>query len=333
MRRSHGSSPTGSTIRPAFHSTNLFFNNVAIRHYLIEPKLLAATDASPYPYTTDLPTSLADYCNVEPSMWTGFTDVDRQTELNDDDGSLTGVVNTISVNSNIFFQAPAQDFECKSDFTPPNTTTRATAKVSPYDYVTTVLYPDGCAKGVPTDPYCSLEGNWKKACTNERCFGVPLHRELLVKGESVPPIIHMSGQSTGQRSTLTPNNGRWYIDTTVDQDTQQKTAENLNVFAAGELYHVFLLFAKPPIPAGQTNQSVETYDIFVGKNIPNPSAFLATVHAEKANIATQAITFASFDNVAPSMSPWVDINPTTGKWIRSYNSGDRHANCDDGYQP
>ncbi len=318
--------PNGFYYPPAFHSTNLFFNNVAIRHYLIEPKFLAATDASPYPYTTDLPTSLAEYCNVEPSMWAGFTDVDRQTELNDDDGSLTGVVNTISVNSNIFFQAPTQDFECKSDFTPSNTSTRATAKVSPYDYVTTVLYADQCSSAPPPSASCdgtspTDPGMWTKACTNERCFGVPMHRELLVKGESVPPIIHLSGQLTGQRSTLTPNNGRWYLDTTISDAVQKKTATNLNVFQTGKKYHVFLLFAKPPIPADATNQSVETYDIFVGQNIPNPSAFLATVHAEKANIATQAITFTPFDtSMDTTMSPWVDINPTTGKWIRSYNS-------------
>ena len=68
-------------------------------------------------------------------MFNGFTDVDRQTELSDDDGSLTGYEKTISVNNDSFFNAPTEETECESD---------NTAKTSPYDYVTSVVYP-ACA--------------------------------------------------------------------------------------------------------------------------------------------------------------------------------------------
>ena len=50
----------------------------------------------------------ARYCNPLPSndMFNGFSAIDRQTELTDDDGSLTGYVKTISVNEDPFFHAP-----------------------------------------------------------------------------------------------------------------------------------------------------------------------------------------------------------------------------------
>ncbi len=72
-------------------------------------------------------------------MFNNFTDIDRQTELNDDDGSLTGYVNTISVNLDSFFNAPVETEECASDIT---------ANTSPYDYVTSVVYP-GCGDNCP----------------------------------------------------------------------------------------------------------------------------------------------------------------------------------------
>lgn len=42
------------------------------------------------------------YCTWNNGLFAGFTDIDRQTELNDDDGSLTGLVNTVSVNRDPF---------------------------------------------------------------------------------------------------------------------------------------------------------------------------------------------------------------------------------------
>ena len=93
-------------------------------------------------------------------MFNGFTDIDRQTELSDQDGSLTGLLGaqnqksylpTISVNKDIFFNAPLETVECASDITDnmpdpwgPCTLSEplcGTANTSPYDYVTTVVYP------------------------------------------------------------------------------------------------------------------------------------------------------------------------------------------------
>ena len=41
-------------------------------------------------YQTDTGAAKRRYCTWNSAMFTGFTDIDRQTELNDDDGSLTG---------------------------------------------------------------------------------------------------------------------------------------------------------------------------------------------------------------------------------------------------
>src|SRR5208282_5977504 len=101
--------PNGFYYPPAFHSTNLFFDNVAIRHYVIEPQFEPGT------YKTNFKASQARYCNAETTMFNPFTDIDRQTELNDDDGSLTGLENTVSINEDPFFSSPTEDTECASD--------------------------------------------------------------------------------------------------------------------------------------------------------------------------------------------------------------------------
>jgi hypothetical protein len=248
--------PNGFYYPPSFHSTNLYFNNVDIHHYVIVPRFLGST------YTTDSSAATQRYCNRQSDMFTGFTDIDRQTELNDDDGSLTGLVSTVSVNEDQFFNAPTQDIECKSDVDTTNSMKipqPATAITSPYDYVTTVVYPD-CAKipwgGPPPAPInagaCNdpdvkdsrVPWTWSYDCANERCYGVPLYRQLLNTGETAAPFIRMASQATGQRETMNPNNSIYYIDTTVDQATQTKSAINFNVFQANKKYHVFVLFAK-----------------------------------------------------------------------------------------
>jgi hypothetical protein len=278
---------------PAFHSRNLYFHNVDIRHYVIEPLFKSGT------YKTDPSQTRPRYCNTEPTMFDNFTDIDRQTELNDDDGSLTGLVNTISVNQDPFFNAPTQDTECRSDVMQ---NVAGTAKTSPYDYVTAVIYPDSCtaAQKVPADPTCGDPG-WYKDCGNPRCYGVPLYRQLLTPGESTAPAIRMAGQGFGQRSTMIPNNGVYYIDTTVSAKTQSVTANLLNVFGSGKKYHLLLLFAKP--------SSTETFQIFVGKNLPNNgSDYLNTLTAETANLNGTAFTFT------PLQGGW------PAEWGRSYDS-------------
>ena len=130
--------PNGFYYPPAFHSANLYFGNVDIRHYVVSPVFLGDT------YQTDLSKAKYSYCNANDGLFNGYTDVDRQTELSDDDGSLTGYAKTVSVNVDPYFSTPVDAYECASDSTALSATVRAggTAKTSPYDYVTTVMYPE-----------------------------------------------------------------------------------------------------------------------------------------------------------------------------------------------
>jgi len=287
--------PNGFYYPPSFHSTNLYFNNVDIHHYVIEPKFKTGT------YETNNTLTKSLYCSSQPNMFSpDFTDIDRQTELNDDDGSLTGLVNTVSVNQDPFFQAPTQDVECKSDVV---ANKEGTAITSPYDYVTTVVYPD-CAtvpwngpvkppfKGACNDPEVKpVPWIWSYDCANSACYGVPLYRQYLNPGETTAPFIRMSSQATGQRETMAPNNGLFYIDTTVDQGTQSKQGSLLSVFQANKKYHVFLLFAKPGPPTTPTIPATrETYQIYVGKGL-DPTTLLNSVNFEKANVSSAAASF------------------------------------------
>jgi hypothetical protein len=277
--------PNGFYYPPAFHSDNLFFNNVDIRHFVIEP-LFKSTGL----FLSDPVQSRARYCTYDPSMFTGFTDVDRQTELNDDDGTLTGLIGpetqtgligSVSVNQDPFFNAPLQTPECLSDVnvTPSNSVTSpklyaGTAVTSPYDYVTTVVFPNCAASGGK----CTEQNEpqslspWSADCTNQNCYGVPLYRENLIPGEidtspkGVP--IRLMGQATFQRSSLTVNNGRYYVDTSPSLAAQKaanpvtKNVTLFNVFRKGGTYYVFLLFAKPK--TANTPGTKQTYDIYVG---------------------------------------------------------------------
>ena len=267
--------PNGFYYPPAFHSENLFFNNVDIRHFVIEP-LFKSTGL----FLTDPVASKAKYCTYDSSFFTGFTDIDRQTELNDDDGTLTGLVGptaqtglvgSVSVNQDLFFNAPLQTPECLSDVnvTPTNSvnnpkTYAGTAVTSPYDYVTTVVFPGCAASGGKCDKPPIVTNSWNADCTSQNCYGIPLYRENLIPGENAPMgvPIRLMGQANFQRSSLTVNNGRYYIDTSpslVAQQSVNSPAKNVtlwNVFQKGQKYYVFLVFAKPT--------TKQTYDIYVG---------------------------------------------------------------------
>jgi hypothetical protein len=71
------------------------------------------------------------------------------------------------------------------------------------------------------------------------------------------------GQSKFQRSSLTTNNNRYYIDTTPSKNAQlhppglNPGISHLNVFEKDKTYYVFLLFAKAT--------TKQTYDMYVGK--------------------------------------------------------------------
>ena len=135
-----------------------------------------------------------------------------------------------------------------------------TAVTSPYDYVTTVVFPD-CAKGI--NPTCA-SGIWDQDCANQQCYSVPLYRENLLPTETGAVPIRLMGQSKYQRSALTTNNNRYYVDTTPSKTAQsQLNIVHFNIFQKNQTYYVFLLFAK--------NTTKQTYDIYVGPNFDENS--------------------------------------------------------------
>ena len=279
---------------PAFDSQNLYFApSVDIRHFVIDPLWL------PGSFTPNTTAAMNIYCSWQPGDFTNFTDIDRQTELTDLDGSLTGLLSeiktgagttiepTISVNNDPvsdkalmntkiydpkapanFFNAPVITPECASELpstkdTPDGFAPVATVNTSPYQYVTTAIFP---ASGPST--------NWGVDCTNQGCYGVPLYRQYLTGAEytdwmttpSKRPSIRMMGQQTGQRSNLTMNHGSYYIDTTVPAAVQN--ASNPNVFAAGQSYWVYTLYAKPSLR--------QKYSFYIGKKL-DPGVAQSTI--------------------------------------------------------
>ena len=290
--------PNGFYYAPAFHSVNLFFDGVDIRHFVTDPFF----KTGPLSFTTDEAETKKEYCTWNPAYFQGFTDIDRETVLNDDDGTLTGLTSpvgvgaptatptpaavndTISVNKAPFFKAPTEAWECASDYPTHKSAYApkclpATAKTSPYQYVSTVIYPE-CAKEAPPPPldgspsFCPGENNWGSVCTssppNFGCPGVQLYRQLLTSGEKEDPdmqLKRMMGQNNFQRSALTVNHGKYYVNTTVSKDSQQNANppfQSFNVFAGGNVYDLFFLFTQP--------DTQQTYQLFVGKKLPQTIA-------------------------------------------------------------
>jgi hypothetical protein len=313
--------PNGFFYPPAFHSEKLFFHNVDVRHYVLEPLWKPGT------YETIDDKVMTDYCRFPANnMFGNFSSVDRQTVLNDDDGSLTGLLSpanspakgeTISVNLDSFFNAPIEATECESF---------NTAKTSPYQYLSTVLYPscainDTCKRTCPNvDRPCTTDGDcfvnptntgvcpatWGEPCSNAECYGVPIERQLLTSADSgdlSTTGIRMAGMALSQRNMMTLNNGVYYIDTTVSETEQRKSATSLNVFKGGDTYYVFFLYAKP--------ETKQTYQIYVGDGLNlGDNTNSGDVSIVRASIAGKPITFM------PGPINWGSIN-----WTKSYENG------------
>ncbi|MEO6828578.1 MAG: chitobiase/beta-hexosaminidase C-terminal domain-containing protein [Acidobacteriaceae bacterium] len=292
--------PNGFYYPPAFHSQNLTFQNVDIRHFVVQPLWVQGS------FAPDLNKIKQTYCAWEQGDFTQFTDVDRQTELSDDDGALTGLVSgtppnnepSISVTKDTFYNAPLVTPECASSAPTPAPGAAPTVDTSPYQYVTTAIYPQCSGYGG------SCLSSWSQFCTNQQCYGVPLYREYLTNAEytawqtdpKIRPSIRMMGQATGQRSSMTVNHGSYYIDTTLNATDQNSTADK-NVFLAGQPYYLYLLFATP--------HTKQTYSLYIGGQLSNDSA-LATVVPGTVNVETAKYQFTP--------------NPS-GNWItKSYNA-------------
>jgi hypothetical protein len=281
---------------PAFHSNHLFFKNVDIRHFVIEPLFKPGTFKTWDDKVKDR------YCTWRTDMFDNFTDVDRQTILNDDDGALTGLLGdlgkgvtreTISVNEDSFFNAPTVTIECASDIHnmgAPATDPPGTANTSPYEYVTTATI----AKCGINRAGCG--GNWSATCSNPTCYGVPLYRQYLTDQEYTlytgdpngyhRPAIRMMGQDTGQRSTLTVNHGKYYIDDQVTTETQQGNGPNLSVYQKGQTYYTYFIYAKPSLH--------QIYQMFVGYGL-NENLVKESVHQFRMLFPTQDYMFNPAD--------------------------------------
>ena len=288
--------PNGFYYPPAFNSKKLWFENVDIRHFVVEPFFKFDPAQRYNPFVQDQGEVVKRYCTYNDDTFNAFNHIDRQTVLNDEDGSLTGLLAkeitpsgtitraTISVNEDPYYDSPLITPECLSDkgVTPLNPNDRVyTARTSPYDWLSTAITAK-CALPVPpitpNKAQCLDASNvvhWAHECTNPSCRGVPLFREYLdVANETGElPQIRMMGQDKAQRSTLTLNHGAYYIDTTqnctsqggcpvCDPDPQNP---NTNCFIEGD--------SRPTIfQGGQTYyvffllakpSTHQTYDIYV----------------------------------------------------------------------
>ena len=298
--------PNGFYYPPAFHSRNLWFNNVDIRHFVIEPTFKTIdpancnpptkTDCDPFQQNQKAVTDR--YCTYSNNMFSAnFNHIDRQTVLNDDDGTLTGLVGSqggenrpsISINEDDFFNAPLTTPECLSDINvkpplPINPKLPFTARTSPYEWLSTAIIAD-CAIPQTTGALQCYQTstkllNWAQPCGNNTCRGVPLFREYLTEPEvtsKARPQIRMMGQGNGQRSTLSLNHAAYYIDTTQncpsqggcpkcitpdpnhpDQcQTYDGSPWNPTVFLGGHTYYVYFIYA--------TATTKQKYDMYVGK--------------------------------------------------------------------
>jgi hypothetical protein len=296
--------PNGFYYPPAFHSRNLAFQNVDIRHFVVQPLWL------PQSFTPNLTAIQNTYCAYETADFTQFTDVDRQTELSDDDGGLTGLVSgtppnnepSISITKDPFYNAPLVTPECASAPPKPGPGADPTVDTSAYQYVTTAIFPTCATPNI----LGGCRAQWGISCTNQQCYGVPLYRQFLTNSEYTAwlanptnrPSIRMMGQGNGQRSTMTVNHGNYYLDTTLSQTVQQSAgATTTNVFLPNRQYEIYFVFATP-----QTHQ---TYSLYIGQVTQDEA--MATVKPGTVNINSDNFPFTA--------------NPS-GTWItnKTYNS-------------
>ncbi len=271
--------PNGFYYPPAFNSDHLVFSNVDIRHFVIQPQY------EPNSFTENTTAIKNTYCSWQYGMFSdSYTDIDRQTELTDNDGSLTGLTAndtgkapdpttgpTISVTKDSFYNAPLVTDECASGqpaSAPTACKSGATADTSPYEYFTIAVVAE-CARNKATCRNNDMD-YWTSevGCTNPLCYGVPLYRENLTKQEPATsrPSIRMMGQVSAQRSVLTLNHVNYYIDTTVPLSVQNPNngGRPVNVFLPNQNYDFFFLFAG--------NSAKQSYSMYIGKGLTDSEA-------------------------------------------------------------
>jgi hypothetical protein len=306
--------PNGFYYPPNFRSSRLFFKDVDIRHYVVDPQW------KPDTYLTYLDQVNKGYCPnygaaSNGAIFGGFSAVDRQTELTDDDGSLTGYKNTTSVNEDAFFKAPVEGPECASDLAVPadalpadQTKSPGTARTSPYGYVTTVVYPES-AFGHAKD--CG-DPNWNSRCSNNLCFGVPFYRLYQTGKEqaaNASPFIRMATMNICQRETMSASHGLYYVDLTPSDTTQNDwwksstdpskslppcdgadesipPCVDRNIFKGGNTYDFFHVYA--------TKDIEQTFKMWVGGSASDLPA-VKLIRVDRANRP-----FKLLDNKCPT---------------------------------
>ena len=284
--------PNGFYYPPAFHSKSLFFNNVDIRHFVVEPLFKEITPEDYDPFQQNQAEVLKRYCTYRTDMFRNFNHIDRQTVLNDDDGTLTGLLGktngetgtrpSLSINEDPFFNAPRTTPECLSDINvkPDSKGIPFTATTSPYEWLSTAIIPDCAGKQCIDQSDTNLTIRWGGDCGSSSCRGVPLYREYLTTDEfdgAKRPQIRMMGQAGGQRSTLSLNHARYYIDTTqgctsqggcpkcIKRDDAEPsrcavydTTWNPSIFLKSHTYYVYFIYA--------TDKTKQKYDIYFPKS-------------------------------------------------------------------
>jgi hypothetical protein len=281
--------PNGFYYPPAFHSSNLAFYNVDLRHFVLVPLFTEGTQK------TDAGKVNAQYCTQTDIIFDSFTDVDRQTELSDDDGSLSGIKGngangSIALNNDTFYFLPKITYECASE---------QSCLQAPYDHVTVNIFPKCRAKGGegPGVSGCA----WKTSCGEPGCSGIPLYRQYLNFDETLPgakQMIRMLGQGMGQRVNLITTNGKYYIDTAQNSNSQ-------NDFQKDHTYFVYLLYAK-------SNTRV-TFQVYVGKNAHDIVNSVKMVRVGT-KAADGVVILPPFEFNEQAAWPWdiADYKPDTG---------------------
>jgi hypothetical protein len=301
--------PNGFYYPPAFSSDNLVFDKVDIRHFVIQPLYLSNS----FTENNDLITNT--YCTWNPGMFRdSFTDIDRQTELTDDDGSLTGLTGniksnnpqagpTISVTKDPFYNAPLVTDECASGQPTDKPTSNgngATVDTSPYEYLTTAIVAECARPGA--NPNCNAV--WQpNNCSTPACYGVPIYRQSLTDTEmaayrqnrSNHPSMRMMGQASAQRSAMTLNHANYYIDTTVPTSKQQAAAPHINVFQPGKAYDVFFLYG--------TNHTKQSYSFWIGPGLSKSDAKAVITPGR------MPVPDNSFKFVPDSAGTWAIVSP------------------------
>jgi hypothetical protein len=344
--------PNGFYYPPAFHSLNLWFSNVDIRHFVIEPLFLPITPLEYNPFQQNQKAVEERYCTYTSDMFSdAFNAIDRQTVLNDDDGTLTGLVGleggvkrpAISINEDPYFNAPLTTPECLSDIDvkPLNKSGQPyTATTSPYEWLSTAMIADCAITNRVGSLQCYDPSDklmkWGLPCTYGKpsfpCRGVPLYREYLTTTEqtnNTRPQMRMMGQGNGQRSTLSLNHGAYYIDTTQDCLSQAgcpmcvETEGNLcktygpissvpSVFRGGHTYYVYFIYA-----SATTQQK---YDIYVGPNTSlgelKPTAIQLDPNDYKVYTPSDS-TFIDADYTSPILTVKVDLTKQTDAFTKS----------------